>query len=261
MTYFSDMTNPITTKSNSWITFPRPTSQANLRLFCFPYAGGGSSVFRGWAEKLLPEIELCSVQLPGRENRIRESPFKDFFSLVQALAEVLLPYLNSPYAFFGHSMGGRIIFELSRYFRKQGAPIPKHLFVSACRAPQMQDPPPPIHNLPDMEFIERVTNYGCASETVLRNPEVMELFLPLLRADLAVVESYVYTCEAPLDCPITALGGLQDKIINRKDLNGWCEQTKSTFTLRMFPGNHFFINSQRGNLLNAIHKDLMRLSI
>ena len=197
------------------------------------------------------------MQLPGRENRIKEPPFKLFSSLVQTLAEVLVPYLDVPYAFFGHSMGGLICFELARLFRNQGVFTPKYLFVSASCAPQMRNAQPLIHQLPDKEFIEAIINFSNVSEHVLRNPMVVETFLPLLRADLAVTETYIYFQEAPLDCPITALGGFQDRIVNRSDLNGWREQTVDTFTFRMFSGDHFFINSNRDVLLAAIHKDLM----
>ncbi len=103
---------------NNWVACAKPNPQAKLRLFCFHYAGGGASVFRGWRDSLPQSVEVCAIELPGRGMRLRESPFTQLEPLVQHLASTLLPYLDKPFAFFGHSMGGLVSFELTRLLRR-----------------------------------------------------------------------------------------------------------------------------------------------
>ena len=245
--------------TNLWITYAKPNPKASLRLFCLPYAGAGTSIFRTWPNHLPPDIEVCLVQLPGREMRLIEPPFTQLLPLVQTLAQQLLPYLDRPFALFGHSVGALISFELTCQLRRQNYPNPVHLFVSGRRAPQILDPDPPISQLPDAEFVEELRRYNGTPEAVLQNAELMQLFLPVLRADLGINETYVCTNEAPVDCPISAFGGLQDTRVSRDLLAAWQEQTNSSFTLRMFPGEHFFlIKKERYELLSAISQELRK---
>ncbi len=249
----------ITSSNNSWIICPRPNPQARLRLFCFPYAGGGASSFRSWPDDLPANIEVSPVQLPGRENRIGESLFTQLSPLIQTLAQVLRPYIDIPFAFFGHSLGALISFELVRQLRWQKSPMPMHLFISGRYAPQIPNPNPPIYQLPDILFAEELRWYNGTPEVVLQNPELMELFLPILRADFTINETYVYAPESPLSCPISTFGGLQDKEVSRSDLAAWREQTNGTFSLCMFPGDHFFLQKERYALLQAISDSLHRI--
>ena len=241
-----------TTSPDGWLRCYQSDSQARLRLFCFPYAGGGTSVFYSWPQYLLPEVEVCPVQLPGRELKLNEPPINRLSPLVETLAQVLLPYLNMPFAFFGHSMGGLISFELARQLRKERKPCPVHLFVSAYRAPQLPDPDPPIHQLPEDEFVAELRNIGGTPENILQDAELKNLFLPLLRADIAVCETYKYTDEAPLDCPISVFGGTQDGEVNQEELAAWSNQTCASFNLCMFPGDHFFLHSAHALVLQVL---------
>lgn len=243
---------------NPWITYYKENPQARLRLFCFPYAGGSAAMFRTWSKNLPASVEVCPIQIPGRENRLREPAFTQLELLVQALVPVLYPYLSIPFAFFGHSMGALISFELARQLRIQCGRSPVHLFVSGHRAPQIPDFAPPIHQLPDVAFIEQLRRLNGTPESVLQNPELMQLILPILRADFTLCEKYVYSSAKPLNCPISAFGGLQDCKVNCEDIATWREQTSSSFTLRMFPGNHFFLQNVRVPLLQAVSVDLMR---
>ncbi|NEP15070.1 MAG: thioesterase [Symploca sp. SIO2C1] len=241
------------TEKNPWLPNLKPNSQAHLRLFCFPYAGGGTPIFRLWANELPSQIEVCPVQLPGRGTRLREPPFTEISPLVQALMEVLPPYLDRPFAFFGYSMGGLISFELTRELRRQNFPIPSQLFIACRRAPQIPYPKPFTHQLSDAEFLEDLRQKGGTSEVVLQNSELMQVFMPILRADLALNDTYTYTTELPLDCPIWTFGALQDQEVRSEQLAAWSEQTTSSFSQEMFPGNHFFlINEGRSLLLQAI---------
>lgn len=244
------------TTTNSWITRPKPNPKARLRLFCFPFAGGAASSFRTWPDQLAPDIEVCPVELPGRGKRLREPLFTGVLPLIETLTPALLPYLDIPFAFFGHSLGTMISFELARQLRRQEAQSPRHLFISGRRAPQVPARKPPLHNLPKSELIEELRQYNGTPETVLANQELMELFLPILRADFRMNETYTYTSEPPLNCPISVFGGLEDTDANSDELAAWGDQTSSTFTIDMFPGGHFFINNNKecNQLLQLITK-------
>jgi medium-chain acyl-[acyl-carrier-protein] hydrolase len=242
---------------NNWIVCFKPNPRVRIRLFCFPYAGGGALVFRAWAENLPLEIQVCPIQLPGRENRFKEPPFTQVQPLVQTLLEVFYPYyLTKPFAFFGHSMGALISFELARQLHQQYNLTPVHLFVSARLAPQEVDPRPPIYQLPEDEFVEQLCHLSGTPETILHNAELMQMLLPVLRADFAINEAYMYKPREPLDVPISAFGGLQDPKVSQEDLKKWSEQTSRSFNLHMFPGNHFFINNAQSLVLRAITQEL-----
>lgn len=246
-----------TIAASSWIAVPRPNPRARVRLFCFPYGGGGASIFRTWPQNLPDAVEVCGIQLPGRENRIREAPFTDVLGVVNTLAEILRPCLTFPFAFFGHSLGAFIGFELARQLRKQNAQGPIHLFVSGQRAPQIPDTLPPLYQLPDREFIEQVhRRYDAIPQVVLQSAELMQILLPLLRADLTMNDTYVYTDDRPLDCPITCFGGQGDPETTNETLAAWREQTCSNFKLKMFLGDHFFIQSEQASVLRALGEEL-----
>jgi surfactin synthase thioesterase subunit len=249
------MTN--TSLFNTWITRPNPSLRAKIRLFCFSHAGGSASSFSSWSTSLPLEIEVCPVQLPGRENRFREAPFTQLSPLVQTLSQVILPYLNLPFAFFGHSMGALIGFELARELRRQYRKGPVHLFVSGYRAPHLPDPDPPIHQLPESLFLEELRNLHGTPEQILQNAELMQIMLPFLRADFAVCETYAHIHEYPLDCPISAFGGREDSQLSYDELIAWRDQTSSSFSLRMVPGNHFFLLNAQAHLWQAVLHDLM----
>jgi medium-chain acyl-[acyl-carrier-protein] hydrolase len=249
-----------TTESTAvtWFKFPTPNPQARLRLFCFPYAGGSASTFRLWPAALPLDIEVCAVQLPGRESRLRDAAFTQMQALVQTLDELLRPHLDRPFAFFGHSMGALIAFELARRL-EQNPPGLVHLFVSGYAAPQILRRNPPIHQLPEAQFVAELRGFGGTPEAVLQHPELMALLLPTLRADFSVVERYVYSPGAPLACPISAFGGLQDSGVSRDDLTAWCAQTHGPCAVRMFPGNHFFLHSAQDLVLQTMARDLAQV--
>lgn len=242
-----------------WITLPKPNPDARLRLFCFPYAGGGASIYRTWSGVLPPEIEIYPVQPPGRETRLREKGFTRVPALIEALTPALEPYLNVPFAFFGHSMGALISFELTRQLQRQGGPMPVQLFLSGHRAPQLPKEDDPIFHLPEPEFVEELRRLNGTPDQVLQNEELMKLMIPILRADFELCDTYQYTQVAPLPVPITAYGGLQDVEVSRDQLSGWREQTSGQFTMRMFPGDHFYLHSARALLMQTLAQDLMQV--
>ena len=242
--------------TNLWIPYRKPSSHSRLRLFCFPYAGGSASVFRDWFNFFPPEIDICAIQYPGRERRMNEPQFTSLPPLVDMLAEALLPELDIPFAFLGHSLGALISFELARLFQKKGI-TPIHLFVSSYRAPTIQDKEDKSHLLPDNEFVEKLYKHNGTPASVLENRELMNLLLPTIRADFAISETYVYSPSVLLNCPISAYGGIADPDVKYDDLKSWEEQTINSFNVRMFPGDHFYIRNKPEGIINSILKELL----
>jgi medium-chain acyl-[acyl-carrier-protein] hydrolase len=252
---------PSSTPSERWLAYREVNPNARLRLFCFPYAGGGASAYRGWATALPSDLEVCPVQLPGRESRLREAPFTRPEPLIQTLADVLEPHLDLPFVLFGHSMGGMISFELSRELRRRKRPLPLHIFVSGRRAPQLPAREENIHDLPEAEFVAKLRELNGTPEEVLQHSELMRLLLPILRADFAVNETYTYIEDEPFDFGISAFGGLGDEEVTRDDLSLWKTHTRGKFRLRMMPGDHFFLHSAKDLITEAMARDLAELAI
>lgn len=215
-------------------------------------------MYHKWPELLAPEVEVCAIRLPGREGRINEPPFRRVMPLVQELAHVLEPLLDKPYALFGHSMGAVTAFELARRLRREGRPAPIHLFVSGCYPPSLLHPRANRTSaLTDHEFIEKLKEYNGVPEEVLQEPELMQFFLPMLRADFELFETYSYADGEQLDCPITSFGGLSDPKVDHEHVLGWHKHTKGNFDSHMLPGDHFFLQTGREHLLEVISQDLM----
>lgn len=239
-----------------WLMLSKPNPQARLRLFCLPYAGGGAALYRGWAAALPAAIEVCAVQLPGRETRWREPPFTRMAPLIEALAAVLAPYLDRPFALFGHSMGALIAFEAARRLRGPSGLGPVHLMVAAHRAPQLPPVAAPCHALPDAALKERLITFNGTPAEVLANAELMALLLPLVRSDFELVETYTFADAPLLDCPLTAMGGADDAETSKEALDAWRAVTRGRFRLRLLPGGHFFIHQSGAALLAALSAEL-----
>jgi medium-chain acyl-[acyl-carrier-protein] hydrolase len=245
--------------TNAWVRCLQPNPRAQRRLFCFPYAGGGASLFRTWHHVLPPAVEVCAIQLPGRETRLREAPFDYLPLLIDVLVPVLRPYLDKPFALFGHSMGALICFELARRLRTQYQLTPVQLFVSGRGAPQLPQADAPLHGLPAPAFLAGVRQrYQNLPDAVLQEAEMVELILPLLRADFTLLETYTYSAGMPLACPIAAFGGRQDERVPLETLAAWREQSSHAFILRQFAGNHFYLTQQLGPLLATMAELLDR---
>ncbi|MEW5861345.1 MAG: thioesterase domain-containing protein, partial [Cyanobacteriota bacterium] len=243
------------TDSTAWIVRYKPNPQARMRLFCFPYAGGGASIFRTWSDELPQWIEVCAIQLPGREERIREQPFTCLTSLVETLAQVLLPELDKPFAFYGHSMGALLSFELARYLCTHRGKSPVHLFVAACLAPQLPNPFRFISQSSDLVLLELLHYFGTPM-SILNNTEIMQALLPTIKADFQALSQYAGCKKELLKCSISAFGGGQDKIVSHDAIAAWQERTNSNFNLQVFPGEHLFLESERPLLLSAISQEL-----
>lgn len=239
---------------------PLPRPNARVRLLLIHHAGGGASAFRDWAEAFPPEVEVCPVQLPGRENRMREAAFERLPPLVEALAEALERWRDLPYAVFGHSNGAMVGFELARLARRTGAPGPVHLFASGRRAPHLPARQPAIHDLPHDEFVAQLTALGGMPRELLEHRELLELIVPLLRADLALAEGYEFHDEPPLSIPITALTGTADTKLTVADAEAWARHTSGPFRAHAFPGDHFFLFAERARVARVVADELRTLA-
>ncbi|MBP5976712.1 SDR family NAD(P)-dependent oxidoreductase [Brasilonema sp. CT11] len=248
----------VTPAATDWLIFPKPNPDAQLRLFCLPYVGGSSSAFLSWSDNLPLDIEVCALQLPGGTDRLGEQPFDELTPLVETLARVVLPYLDKPFAFYGHSQGALLCFELARYLRRENDKIPVHLFVGALHAPQLPHPSSSIAQFSQEEALKKAHLIDLP-QSIQQNIELMRLLLPSLKVGILMHENYTYCESEPLNCPITAFGGMQDKVITQEHLLAWREHTRGTFKLQMLSGNHLFLHSDQELLLQAISQDLKSL--
>ncbi len=204
-------------------------------------------------------VEVCLIELPGRGIRLKEPLFTQLPPLVEAIAQNLEKHLDKPYAFFGHSMGGLLSFEITRLFRRHNIQGPTHLFVSGRSAPQLPSDEPPMHALPEPEFISELRRLNGTPREVLEHEELMQLMLPILRADFTICETYRYKPEAPIDCPITAFGGAEDESVTVERVEAWREQTSASFNVHILPGDHFFLHTSQLFLLQTLSQGLNRV--
>jgi medium-chain acyl-[acyl-carrier-protein] hydrolase len=244
---------------NPWAAFWRHPPDATRRVFCFPYAGGSASAFRDWSDYLPRSVAVCPIQLPGRWNRMHEPPLTDLRTLLDALVPALRDHLDLPFVFFGHSMGALVAFELARELRRRYAREPEHLFVSGRRAPHLPDDDPPLYDLPAPEFIEALRELQGTPRGVLENAELMALLTPVLRSDFRICQTYVFTPEPPLTCPITAFGGVSDPEVSQERLDAWERHTTAAFARHLLPGDHFFLQTAQPLLLRLIAETLAAL--
>jgi len=239
----------------SCIAYRKANPHALLRVFCFPYAGAGAAIFRDWAKDLPATIDLCPVQLPGRETRAMEPASSRIEPLIEMLSRELMPFFDVPYVFFGYSMGALIAFELARSLRRQSLAGPSQLFLAARRSPRMTDRSS-TRGLTDKEFVEELKNIGGTPKEILRIPELLELMLPTLRADFSLCENYKYSPEDRLESPFSIFGGKEDADVSVKALEAWAAETSSSCSVKLFEGGHFFIHACRDALLQSIVEEL-----
>ncbi len=238
---------------DSQFVIARARPEAVSRLFCFPHAGGGPVAFFDWSERFGAETECVALQYAGRGQRLRERPLTSVEALVKEIAGNVAGLLDKPFSFYGHSFGGVVAFELAREMRRLGLPEPDHLFVGASRPPHLEREYPPIHHLADGEFVENVqTRYGGIPAAIYRDPEVLEMFLPAMRADFTAYETYRFSPGAPLDLPIAAFAGADDRAVKPETLGEWTVHTTSDFDLTVLPGGHFFPTTSAKQLTRAM---------
>jgi len=244
--------------SSPWITNYKYNPYSKVRLFCFPYAGAGASIFRTWADLLPKEIEVCPVQFPGRENRFLEEPFTNLNNLIDELINHLIPFFDKPFVFYGHSLGSLVAFTLANKLKEENLALPILLFLSGKDSPQAVKKNKNLYKLPQGELLEELGRLNGTPNEILNNIEMMELLLPLIRADFSMHDTYVYKPSSPLSIPISVFGGIDDHDTSYENLLKWKELTNKEFSIRMLPGDHFFLESEREKLIEHISKDILK---
>lgn len=230
-------------------------SDAPRQLFCFAHAGGGPSFFRPWRAPLAPEIAVRRVLLPGREWRLEEPPFRHITELVGPLCAALEPYLNQPYAFFGHSMGAVVAYEVARWFSGSSRVGPACLIVSGRPAPGLASGRR-LSELPDDQFVAEVGRLNGIPPEVLSEPGLLEMVLPALRADFELAETYRPLPGGRLSCPVVGYLSTADPEVDHAGMLRWREVTTGEFALRVFRGDHFYLKGGRPDVLGAVRDDV-----
>lgn len=228
-------------------------------LICFPYAGGGASAYNSWKSVLENDITVCPVQLPGREERIMDEPYRDMEQLVKALIVELWEISRDKIYLFGHSMGGKIAYEVAKGLEERGRKV-EMLIVSGSRPPHIPEPNPIFH-LPDEEFILALKKFQGMPDEILEDRDLLNFFLPMLRADFEMDESYVTKTPVCLKCPIVALGGSRDPEATEKEVSMWKDYTCDVFEYRMFEGSHFFIKERQAEVIDFMKKNIKNIMI
>lgn len=253
------------TANSPVLAVPRPVARPTLRLICLPYAGGSAAIYGNWAKALPADVEMIAVQPPGRANRMFEKPHTRMDALVDELYAAVAPLLDVPYVVFGHSLGSRVGFEIVRMARRRGVRLPEHFIASGSPAPQLPARSKSIHALPRAEFIQELREFNGTPEAVLANEELMELSLPLLRADFMLSETYTPAQEPPLDCTLSVFSGETDRDVQSEHLLAWRTQFLHGGAITMFAEDHFFVDKLReavvaqvNGILLAVAGDLAR---
>lgn len=240
-----------------WFERREGGEDAEVRLFCFPHAGGGAALFRPWHAWLAPKVQVLGVVLPGRERRWREPPHTRMPDLLEPLFDAMVAELDRPYAFFGHSMGAAVAYAMTQRLAPTAFGPPRALVVSGRQPPHLPARRPPIHHLPEDEMLERVSALAGTPPVVANNGELLRAFLPGMRADLELNETYVPAAQARLSIAVTALVGDRDPLVEPADMSAWGELTTGRFTLRIFDGDHFYLTGGRPEVLRAVQEAVL----
>ena len=240
-------------KISPWLIIPAPLESPVARLFCFPYAGGSAVIYRDWATALADGIELVIIQLPGRANRLFEEPCKKISDVLDGLLSEIIPLLDKPYFVIGHSLGGRIALDLVSELTLRGVRLPDLFIASGSRAPQQPLRKPSIADLPYAEFINELRLMGGTPKEVLDNDEMMELFLPMLRADFAMA-SELREVHDLINSNLVIFWGDEDEFVTESDVMPWAEFFTGNSSVYCFNGGHFFIETQRASVIQKINE-------
>ncbi|MEV4441889.1 alpha/beta fold hydrolase [Streptomyces sp. NPDC049577] len=240
------------------ITLKRASERPGIKLICFPYAGGSPEMFRAWADGLSDRVELLAVRLPGRGRRLKETLPREWEPLLAEIFEALSPRLSDPHAFYGHSFGARLAYEVAR-LAVAGCPgATRRLFVSGSRSPGSPQRRPYLHELSDAAFADAVREMGGTPAEILDNPVMARFFLPIVRADIRLAEIWDDRHGSGVDLPITALYGGSDPIDGADSMSGWRTYGNAESELVETAGGHFFPDTHRAPLLDIINSRLQR---
>lgn len=235
----------------SWIVSQTRRDQASVRLICFPHGGGGPSAFRGWGEALAEQVDVLCVSPPGRGARLREHAVDNLPAAADAIASDLAPYLDAPLVLFGHSVGALLAFETALQLERIGAQVLR-VVVSGLPAPERLSSAPELSALDDEGLAKSLESLGLLPPEVMNNDDLRAMVLSAVRSDFRMSETHLVLPDAHVSAPLTAIGGLDDELASEAQLQGWRQRTSGDFSLRMFPGGHFFTETARDELLSFI---------
>lgn len=236
-------------------------ARTSVRLVCFPYAGAGPTVYRTWRDHLPDSVAVYAVHLPGRSSRLGEEPLTSIGGMAQAVAPQIRDLLEPPLVFFGHSMGALLGYEVAKLFHLAGYSEPRLLIASGRTAPHLLSREPETYRLPREALVETLVKVGGTPAQVVADQDLLELVLPMVRADLRAIDTYCHEAGEPLNCPVLALGGLGDDAVNEDELRGWSRHTVGGFALRMLPGGHFFLKEDERRVTAEVSAALTRLEV
>ncbi|MGH9238260.1 MAG: thioesterase II family protein [Vicinamibacterales bacterium] len=238
--------------ASRWLHRYAPRARAAVTLLCLPPAGSSAAVYARWTDRLPADIEVAAVEYPGRGARRREASFVRLHRLVAAMLAAIAPTLGRPFAVFGHSLGGLVAFELVRHLARARGPAPLGLYVAGCAAPMLGPSKPPLFSAAEPDFVEALRDLNGTEEAWLRDETVMRLFLPSLRADFEMTDTYVYEPGQPLRCPVTLIGGDSDRHTPLASLAGWKSLSVAPVETRLYPGDHFFLRTAEAAIVHDL---------
>ena len=248
--------------SSPWLMTRRTVRRPRYRLICLPYAGGGAGIFRDWPDLGPADVEIAAVQLPGRETRLRETLLTSVDQAIPPLARALSPAsepcARAPLVLFGHSLGASIAAGLADHLAAAGHP-PALLVVSGRRAPHLPAIKPPVHHLPDAELRAEIARMGGTPPEILAHDELMAMVLPILRADFTISETATREADAPLPCPVLAFAGNSDDEADEASVAAWETLSPQGFTMKVLPGDHFFLHHHAADMIAEIDAVQSRL--
>jgi surfactin synthase thioesterase subunit len=246
---------PRTSPASSWLV-GGVGGPAPLRLYCFPHAGGSPAEYIRWG-RVMPGVEVHAIQLPGRGTRFGEPPLTTMEGLVgRLLAEA---EFTGPFAFFGHSMGSLVAYELTCALREAGRPLPQRLVVSSAPAPDLPRERVGLHRLADDDLLQAVhRRHGGVPDEVFKHPELRAMAAAGLRADYGLLEAYEWRPREPLPVPLTVLAGDSEGLAEGEKLTGWARHTTcGPVAVRTFPGGHFYLREQPGPVVQNLLLELL----
>lgn len=232
-------------------------SSSTLNLYCLPYAGSSARIYEPWKSQLPSSVAVTPLELPGRGSRFPEHPKSELLPLLDDLASSMEKARHEPYAVFGHSFGGILAFELVRHLKELGFPPPRRLLVSGCPAPPMATPTQTTHDLSDAEFTESLRKLRGTPEELLENEELLELYIPIIRADYVILDHYEAPPPKPLDCPVTVFYGREDEDAGRAAMEEWDAYGSEPAAIEEIDGDHFFLRDAEEELLTKMARHLV----
>jgi surfactin synthase thioesterase subunit len=246
---------------SSWLVPAGAVKSPQMNLFCFPYAGGGASLFRSWPKILDQSIQLFGVQAPGKESRFSEAPLLTVADYADQAAKVILQTTGAtPLALFGHSLGAAVAYETACRLSQAGKDV-SCLLVSGRQAPNLKSKMKPISHQSDSQFISELALLEGTPTDVLANTELLELLLPMVKSEFAMSEAYRGSSTQMLACPVLAMGSTEDIWLDDNSLNLWSYVTSGQFQTKWFGGDHFFLRSHQADLVSFISDQLLRLRL